>query len=241
MTTRPSARPSTKATRACPASSIFCNLRRSTQCSPTCEPFPRPRARPRPLREKATWIDTFNGIRDTGQHTDRKDKFMSKLRSTLLAGVAILCVVMFAVAIMASATQAADQVLSGVISSAAGQKLDGVTVSAKMEGSTITTSVYTDEKGAYYFPAMPEGKYRLWAQTLGFETAKGSVDLSAAKRQDFTLQPITDAERRYRQLPSELVTAALPESTPQDALMKKIFMNNCNSCHPPGYALQFRF
>jgi len=23
--------------------------------------------------------------------------------------------------------------------------------------------------------------------------------------------------------------------------MKKIFMNNCNSCHPPGYALQFRF
>ena len=61
------------------------------------------------------------------------------------------------------------------------------------------------------------------------------------EHQDLTLQPITDAERRFRQLPSELVLAALPEATEQDALMKKIFMNNCNSCHPPGYALQFRF
>ena len=23
--------------------------------------------------------------------------------------------------------------------------------------------------------------------------------------------------------------------------MKKIFMNNCTGCHPPGYLLQFRF
>jgi len=157
---------------------------------------------------------------------------MRNLRSLLLAAAAIL--------LIGTAAQAADQVLTGVISSA-GQKLEGVTVSAKMEGSTITTSVYTDEKGAYYFPPMPAGKYNVWAQALGFETAKGSVDLAANRHQDFTLQPITDAERRYRQLPSELVVAALPEATPQDALMKKIFMNNCNSCHPPGYALQFRF
>ena len=162
---------------------------------------------------------------------------MSKLRSILLAGLAIV----FVTAVMARATRAADQVLTGTIVSSSGQKLDGVTVSAKMEGSTITTSVYTDENGAYFFPAMSAGKYNVWAQTLGFETAKSSVDLTAGKHQDFTLLPITDAERRYRQLPSELVTAALPEATPQDALMKKIFMNNCNSCHPPGYALQFRF
>ena len=162
---------------------------------------------------------------------------MSKLRSILLAALAIL----FLTGTMVSATRAADQVLTGAIASSSGQKLEGVTVSAKMEGSTITTSVYTDENGAYFFPAMPPGKYNVWAQTLGFETAKSSVDLAAGKHQDFTLLPITDAERRYRQLPSELATAALPEATPQDALMKKIFMNNCNSCHPPGYALQFRF
>ena len=42
---------------------------------------------------------------------------------------------------------AADQVLSGTITTPSGQKLDGVTVSAKLEGATITTSVYTDANG----------------------------------------------------------------------------------------------
>jgi len=142
---------------------------------------------------------------------------------------------------MVTAAQAADQLLTGAISSRAGQKLEGVTVSAKMEGSTITTSVYTDETGGYYFPPLPAGKYRLWAQALGFETAKSSVDLNAARHQDFALEPITDPEKRIRQMPSEMLAAALPEATPDDARIKRIFMNNCTSCHPPGYILQFRF
>ena len=100
---------------------------------------------------------------------------MSDLRSILLAAAAIL--------LMVTAAHAADQVLTGVISSS-GQKLEGVTVSAKMEGSTITTSIYTDEKGAYYFPPLPAGKYKVWAQALGFETAKSSVDLTAGRHQD---------------------------------------------------------
>ncbi len=158
---------------------------------------------------------------------------MRNLRSILL--IAVLSM------IGVTGTRAADQVLTGVISSASGQKLEGVTVSAKMEGATITTSIYTDEKGAYYFPPMPAGKYKVWAQALGFETAKNSVDLAAGRHQDLVLKEITDPERRYRQLPSEAVIAALPEATEQDALMKRIFMNNCNSCHPAGYALQFRF
>src|SRR5882762_6621293 len=88
----------------------------------------------------------------------------------------------------ASAAHAADQLLSGAIAARSGQKLEGVTVSAKLEGSTITTSVYTDTAGNYFFPLLPSGKYRVWAQALGFETGKGSVDLSAARRRDFTLQ-----------------------------------------------------
>src|SRR5579872_5345382 len=120
---------------------------------------------------------------------------MRNLRGILLTGLASL--------LMVTGAQAADQVLTGVVSSASGQKLEGVTVSAKMEGSTITTSIYTDGKGTYYFPPLPAGKYKLWAQALGFETAKSSVDLTAGQHRDLVLQPITDAERRYRQLPSE--------------------------------------
>ena len=158
---------------------------------------------------------------------------MNTIRATLLA-----CALPLAAA---TAAHAADQRLSGRIASPSGQKLDGVTVSAKREGSTITTSVYTDAAGEYFFPPLPEGRYRVWAQTLGFERASGSVELSAARRQDFTLAEIADPERRFRQLPGEMMVAALPEASAEDARMKKIFMNNCTGCHSTSYALQFRF
>ena len=141
----------------------------------------------------------------------------------------------------ATTAHAADQMLSGAITSQSGQKLEGVTVSAKLDGSTITTSVYTDAAGAYVFPPLAAGKYRVWAQALGFETNKSAVELTAARRQNFALQEIADAERRFRQLPGEMMVAALPEATPEDAHMKKIFMNNCTACHSTSYALQFRF
>ena len=105
--------------------------------------------------------------------------------------------------------------LTGSIASATGQKLDGVQVSAKKEGSTITTSVYTDQNGDYFFPPLADGKYRVWAQALGFQTATGAVDLTATRHQDLKLAAITDAEARYRQLPPEMMVAALPDATPE--------------------------
>ncbi|OFW02177.1 MAG: hypothetical protein A3I61_06770 [Acidobacteria bacterium RIFCSPLOWO2_02_FULL_68_18] len=158
---------------------------------------------------------------------------MTKLRTLLLVGAASLLV--------ATGARAADHALAGAIASPSGEKLGGVTVYAKMEGSTVTTTVYTDESGSYYFPPLPAGKYRVWAQALGFEPARSTVDLSARRRQDLVLRPMTDPERRIRQMPSEMLAAALPEATPDDARIKKIFLNNCTACHPPGYILQFRF
>ena len=158
---------------------------------------------------------------------------MQTIRTKLAACVASLLV--------ATAAHAADQLLNGVIASPSGQKLEGVTVSVKRDASTITTSVYTDAEGHYYFPPLPVGKYRVWAQALGYERSTGSVDLSAARRADFTLHEIADSERRYRQLPGEMMVAALPEASADDARMKKIFMNSCTGCHSTSYALQFRF
>jgi streptogramin lyase len=136
---------------------------------------------------------------------------------------------------------AADVLLNGTVTSASGERMGGVTVSAKAEGQTITTTVFTDEVGGYYFPALPAGKYRVWAQAVSFETAKSAVDLNAPRRQDFKLLPINDIERQIRQLPGDLIFAGLPEDTPDDARMKKIFHTNCTSCHTPNYTLQHRF
>src|SRR6266513_2644600 len=158
---------------------------------------------------------------------------MSKVLASLLACATSV--------LAASAAHAAAQSLSGAVTSRSGQKLEGVTVSAKLEGSTIATSVYTDAAGNYYFPPLPAGKYRVWAQALGFEMSKSAVDLSAERRADFTLQEMTDPERRFRQLPGEMMVAALPEASADDARAKKIFMNNCTGCHSSSYVLQFRF
>ena len=81
---------------------------------------------------------------------------MTNVRSILLASAASLAVAGLAAP---TAALAADQLLSGAISSPSGEKLAGVTVSAKQEGTTITTSVYTDESGNYYFPPLATGKY----------------------------------------------------------------------------------
>jgi hypothetical protein len=134
--------------------------------------------------------------------------------------------------------QAADALLSGTVTSAAGDKMGGVTVSAKAAGSSITTTVYTDEAGNYYFPPLPSGSYRLWAQAVTYATGKGSVELSSAGRQDFVLAPMKDW---VRQLPGDELLAALPGDTPDDARMKTLVRKNCTGCHIASYPLQHRF
>src|SRR5712672_2681682 len=166
---------------------------------------------------------------------EEERNIMTNLRCQLLASVASV------VLVGAASTASADQLLTGSITSASGQKLEGVQVSAKREGATITTSVYTDQNGDYFFPSMADGKYQVWAQALGFHTAKDAVDLTATKHQDLKLAAITDAEERFRQLPPEMMVAALPEETASDANIKKIFTNECTGCHTPGYPLQFKF
>ena len=83
------------------------------------------------------------------------------------------------------AGNAADVSLSGSIKSPAGEPMGGVTISAKADGGTITTTVFSDQAGGYYFPPLPAGKYRVWAQALSFATAKSEVDLAAGASPGF--------------------------------------------------------
>jgi streptogramin lyase len=136
---------------------------------------------------------------------------------------------------------AADALLHGTVTSPSGEKMGGVTISAKEVGKTITTTVFTDENGAYVFPPLSDGQYRVWAQAIGFETAKSEIALGAVKQDDFSLAPIKDAERRIIQMPGDLILAGLPGDTRDDLRMKQVFRNNCTSCHTPSYALQHRF
>ncbi len=128
--------------------------------------------------------------------------------------------------------------LAGTVKLAPGTTLGGVTISAKAEGASITTSVFTDEEGAYYFPPMNAGHYQVWAQADGFEIARGDVDLTATKHQDFVLKPAADIAR---QLTGDQLLASLPDQTPDDRRLKLVFRNTCTSCHQPNYIFQNRF
>src|SRR5215510_5466036 len=166
---------------------------------------------------------------------------MNDTRTKSLSGAGLAAVVAAGLTTLAAPASAADVLLSGTIASASGEKMGGATVSAKAEGSVTTTTVYTDEAGEYYFPPLPSGKYKVWAQAISFETAKGDVDLSTARRQDFKLSPLTDANQKVRQLPGDIIYASLPEETAQDARMKTLVKNNCTGCHTLSYILQHRF
>ena len=136
---------------------------------------------------------------------------------------------------------ASGQILvTGSVKSQAGMPLAGAVVSAKADGQTITTSVYTDEQGNYFFPpALAGADYRVWAQTEGYETEKTRVTVGeGVTRKDFALAPIADFTR---QMTGQEYLAALPEDTPQHRRMKDVFFNNCTGCHESSYILQNRF
>src|SRR5215470_241214 len=162
------------------------------------------------------------------------DKVMTSPRNVLLATL----IAIVGAAMSLAGANAADAILSGTITSSAGEKLGGVTVSAKPVGGTVTTTVFTDASGDYYFPPLPAGKYRLWAQAISFQTAKADVDLATTRKQGFVLTPTKDF---VRQLPGNVMLSALPEETEQDKRMKRLVRNICTGCHTASYALQHRF
>ncbi len=130
-----------------------------------------------------------------------------------------------------SITAYADALLTGTVTSSAGEELGGVTVSAKAEKSPITTTVFTDKTGNYYFPPLQNGKYRLWAQALTYQTAKANVELKKITRRNFVLQPMKNQEDWIRQLPGDEFLAALPGDTPEEYRMKTQVRKNCTGCH----------
>jgi virginiamycin B lyase len=133
----------------------------------------------------------------------------------------------------------ADALLSGTVKASDGKVMSGVTVSAKPDGGTVTTTVFTDENGKYFFPALPNGHYRVWAQALSFSTAKGVVNLSANRQQDLTLAALSGDY--FQQLPGDLAMASLPEQSSDDKLLKRIVETDCTGCHQPNFPLQHHF
>src|SRR5262245_472121 len=67
--------------------------------------------------------------------------------------------------------QAQSAALTGQVSSATEAVMEGVLVSAKKAGSTITLTVVSDDKGRYSFPAdrLEPGSYAISIRAIGYK------------------------------------------------------------------------
>jgi streptogramin lyase len=138
-------------------------------------------------------------------------------------------------------TAHARTLLTGTITSASGEKMEGVTISARQLGKTFTTTVFTDASGVYYFPPLEEGRYKFWAQAVQYDAAiLEDMTLSGSViQQDVVLKPLENFERQLR---GDEVVASLPEDTPYDKKMKEVFRVNCyGGCHSMSQVFKDRF
>src|SRR5499426_4880209 len=84
---------------------------------------------------------------------------------------------------IAALTSAQVQILTGKVSSAEEPTMEGVLVSVKKEGATITTTVVTNDKGEYSFPAgrLEPGKYTITTRAIGYTLiGPKTVDVGAS-------------------------------------------------------------
>ena len=151
-----------------------------------------------------------------------------RIRNALLASTAATAAILFQFGLAAPALAQSAAVLAGKVSSAAEPVMEGVVVSAKKDGSTITVSVVTDDKGQFSFPAarLEPGHYTLSARAVGY-------DLDGPKAADVTAGQAATADIKLkptRNLSSQLTNAEWMMSMPGSD-EQKAFLLNCNSCH----------
>ena len=123
-----------------------------------------------------------------------------RIRNALLASTAATAAVLLQLGLAAPALAQSAAALTGKVSSAAEPVMEGVVVSAKKDGSTITVSVVTDDKGQFSFPAgrLEPGHYTLGARAVGY-------DLDGPKTADVTAGQAATADIKLKptQQPAE--------------------------------------
>ena len=119
--------------------------------------------------------------------------------------------------------------INGRVTSAAEPGMEGVLVSARKAGSTITVTVVSDDKGRFDFaPAKLEpGKYALSIRAVGYELeGPASVEAGAQKPAQIDLNL-----RKAKDLAAQLTNSEWFISMPGTFEQKRPLMD-CMSCHP---------
>src|SRR6266536_220277 len=70
-----------------------------------------------------------------------------------------------------------ETALTGQVTSSEEGPMEGVLVSARKAGSTLTTTVVSDQQGRYRFPRarLDPGQYRLQIRAIGYDVESGVI------------------------------------------------------------------
>src|SRR5437773_233242 len=145
-------------------------------------------------------------------------------RTSLLAGITLVAFSVLPIAAAPAQTVA----LSGQITSAEEGAMEGVLVSAKKAGSTITITVVSDRDGRFNFPAskIEPGQYALRIRAIGYDLDNHkSIEVAPQKTTTLDLKL-----RKTEDLAAQLTNAEWINSIPGNDPRKGVFLN-CVGCH----------
>jgi virginiamycin B lyase len=150
-------------------------------------------------------------------------------KTSLVMAIAIAFVLLvFDTSDVIRAADATGAALSGQVSSKEEGLMEGVLVSAKKAGSTITVTVVSDAQGRYSFPQarLEPGQYSVRIRAVGYELeSPGAAEITVQKptRLDLKLHATQDVS-------SQLSNGEWIASMPGTKEQKSMFMS-CVSCH----------
>src|SRR4030095_9070165 len=154
------------------------------------------------------------------------------LRKTFLALVIVTAAaaLFFVVPELTGAANSPGVALTGQVSSTEEGPMEGVLVSAKKNGSTVTITVVSDDKGRYTFPStrLTPGQYSLAIRAVGYELDDaGAVEINPEKTATADLKL-----HKTKRLASQLTNAEWIASVP-GSQQPKITLLSCVGWHTP--------
>ena len=126
------------------------------------------------------------------------------------------------------AANALDIALTGQVSSTEEGPMEGVLVSAKKDGASVTITVVSDDQGRYRFPAakLSPGKYTLRVRAAGYDLdGKPTTEITPDKTLTLDLKL-----RKTQDLPAQLTNSEWLASVPGSQQQKTTLLS-CVGCH----------
>jgi len=148
-------------------------------------------------------------------------------KSVFVAAIA-LAVAALVTAVVSLTADSSSAALTGVVNSPTKGPMEGVLVSAKRAGSTMTVTVVSDAQGRYSFPRnrLEPGEYAVGIRAIGYDLdGSGTVNVTADQTAQYELKL-----RKTKDLAAQLSNGEWFMSWPGSAEMKNGLLN-CTQCH----------